>query len=276
MATPMTRPDLRTQNELLAALKCEVQLPKDLRSLQTEYQNAKPYPHLVLDNVFSPAALEGILAEMPDWNSETMVHQREDYLTKASLRSAVDMGDRTFDFVSSIHSAPFLYLISQITGVDALLPDPYMTGAGLTIVPEGGRFDIHADRNTDHYCGLKRRLVMLIYLNKDWSPALGGQLELWDSTATACQKAVTPEFNRVVLFQVEDTNLHAVRPVTKGSGRVRRSLTVYYHTVDSQVVLHNSIYAPRYLQKKEPFLRRASREVLPPFLHRLARRMIRG
>jgi len=73
----MTRPDLRTQNELLAALKCEVQLPKDLRSLQTEYQNAKPYPHLVLDNVFSPAALEGILAEMPDWNSEIMVHQRE-------------------------------------------------------------------------------------------------------------------------------------------------------------------------------------------------------
>ena len=272
----MTRPDLRTQNELLAALKCEVQLPKDLRSLQTEYQNAKPYPHLVLDNVFSPAALEGILAEMPDWNSEIMVHQREDYLTKASLRSAVDMGDRTFDFVSAIHSAPFLYLISQITGVDALLPDPYMTGAGLTIVPEGGRFDIHADRNTDHYCGLKRRLVMLIYLNKDWSPALGGQLELWDSAATACQKAVTPEFNRVVLFQVDDTNLHAVRPVSKGSGRVRRSLTVYYHTVDSHVVLHNSIYAPRYLQKKEPFLRRASREVLPPFVYRLAKRVIRG
>jgi Rps23 Pro-64 3,4-dihydroxylase Tpa1-like proline 4-hydroxylase len=272
----MTRTDLQTQNELLAALKCEVKLPQDLRSLQSEYQNAKPYPHLVLDNVFSATALEGILAEMPDWNSETMVQQKEDYLTKASLRSAVDMGDRTFDFVSAIHAAPFLYLISQITGVDALLPDPYMTGAGLTIVPEGGRFDIHADRNTDHYCGLKRRLVMLIYLNKDWSPALGGQLELWDSAATACQKAVTPEFNRVVLFQVEDTNLHAVRPVSKGSGRVRRSLTVYYHTVDSQVVLHNSIYAPRYLQKKEPFLRRASREVLPPFLHRLIKRVIRG
>jgi hypothetical protein len=44
--------------------------------------------------------------------------------------------------------------------------------------------------------------------------------------------------------------------------------------VDSQVVLHNSIYAPTNLQKKEPFLRRASREVLPPFLHRLANRVI--
>jgi Rps23 Pro-64 3,4-dihydroxylase Tpa1-like proline 4-hydroxylase len=274
--SPMTRPDLRTQNELLAALKCEVKLPQDLRELQSEYRNAKPYAHLVLDNVFSPAALEGILAEMPDWDSKTLVHQKEDYLTKASLRSAVDMGDRTFDFVSSIHSAPFLYLISQITGVDALLPDPYMTGAGLTIMPEGGRFDVHADRNTDHYCGLKRRLVMLIYLNKDWSQALGGQLELWDSAATACQKAISPEFNRMVLFPVDDANLHAVRPVTKGKGRVRRSLAVYYHTVDSQVVLHNSIYAPRYLQKKEPFFRRASREVLPPFLHRLVKRVIRG
>jgi hypothetical protein len=272
----MTRPDLHTQNELLASLKCEVKLPKDLGSLQSDYRNAEPYPHLVLENLFSPAALEGILAEMPDWNSKALVHQREDYLTKASLRSAVDMGDRTFDFVSAIHSAPFLYLISQITAVEALLPDPYMTGAGLTIMPEGGRFDIHADRNTDHYCGLRRRLVMLVYLNKDWSPDFGGQLELWDSAATACQKAVTPEFNRVVLFEVADANLHAVRPITSGSGRVRRSLTVYYHTVDSQVVLHNSIYAPKYLQKKEPFLRRASREVLPPFVYRVAKRVIRG
>jgi hypothetical protein len=272
----MTSLNLHTQNELLASLKCEVRLPKDLRSLRSEYQNAKPYPHLVLDGLFSTVALEEVLAEMPEWNSKAMVHQREDYLTKASLRSAVDMGDRTFDFVSAIHSAPFLYLISQITGVEALLPDPYMTGAGLTIVPEGGRFDIHADRNTDHYCGLRRRLVMLIYLNKDWSPELGGQLELWDSAATACQRAVMPEFNRVVLFEVEDTNLHAVRPVTKGAGRVRRSMIVYYHTVDSQVVLHNSIYAPKYLQKKEPFLRRASREVLPPFVYRLAKRVIRG
>ena len=272
----MTRLDTHTQNELLASLKNEVKLPKDLNTLRSEYQNAKPYPHLVLDDVFSPAALDGILAEMPDWKSKTLVHQREDYLTKASLRSAVDMGDRTFAFVSTIHSATFLYLMSQITGIEALLPDPYMTGAGLTIMPEGGRFDVHADRNTDHYCGLKRRLVMLIYLNKDWSPDLGGQLELWDKAATACQKTVTPDFNRVVLFEVDDANFHAVRPVTSGSGRFRRSLTVYYHTVDSQVVLHNSIYAPTYLQRKEPFLKRAPREVLPPILYRFAKRVIRG
>jgi hypothetical protein len=49
----MTRPDLHTQNKLLASLKCEVKLPKDLGSLQSEYRNAKPYPHLVLDNLFS-------------------------------------------------------------------------------------------------------------------------------------------------------------------------------------------------------------------------------
>lgn len=272
----MPASDLIIQNELLASLKCEVTLPKDLGEFRSEYQNAQPYPHLVLDNVFSPSVLEEILEEMPDWNSKTLVHQREDYLTKASLRSAVDIGDRTFSFVSAIHSASFLYLLSQITGIEALLPDPYMSGAGLTIMPEGGRFDVHADRNTDHYCGLKRRLVMLLYLNKEWSPALGGQLELWDTSANACQKIITPDFNRVVLFEVADVNFHAVRPVAKGSGRLRRSLTVYYHTVDSQVVLHNSIYAPTYLQKKEPFFRRASREVLPPFVYRLAKRAIRG
>ena len=272
----MPASDLHIQTELLASLKCEVRLPKDLDELRDEYQNAKPYPHLVLDNMFSTSALEAILEEMPNWNSKSLIHQREDYLTKASLRSAVDMGSRTFSFVSAIHSASFLYLLSQITGIEALLPDPYMSGAGLTIMPEGSRFDVHADRNTDHYCGLKRRLVMLLYLNKEWSPDLGGQLELWDTSATACQKTITPDFNRVVLFEVTDVNFHAVRPVTKGSGRLRRSLTVYYHTVDSQVVLHNSIYAPKYLQKKEPFFRRASREILPPFIYRLARRALRG
>ncbi len=260
-------------NKILSFQRGDIHLDRDLESLQQEYRTAAPYPHLVLDNLFAPAMLDAVLGEMNEQSSRTWVEQNIAQLQKKSIRSAVDLGDRTFTFFSQLHSAAFLYLLTEMTGISGLLPDPYLTGAGPTIMPSGGKFDVHADRNTDHYSGLRRRLVMLLYLNKDWRPEYGGQLEIWDKAASGMEKSIEPVFNRAVFFEIGDQNFHAVRPVTPGSGRDRRSLTVYFHTVDLNVVLHNSIYAPKVFQSKEPFYRTAAREICPPVLHRMVRRL---
>src|ERR1700734_3474284 len=63
-----------------------------------------------------------------------------------------------------------LYLLSEITGIWNLLPDPYMHGAGYSIIPPKGKFDVHIDSNADLTNGLIRRLALIIYLNRDWSP----------------------------------------------------------------------------------------------------------
>lgn len=262
----MTKTDRTTA--VLSSLRCNVSLSKSLSELLEDYRTAKPFPHVVLDNLFSSNTLNTLLDELPPATSSKWVNERHDQMVKSNLRSAVDLSDQAFLFAATLHSASFLYFLSEITGITALLPDPYLSGAGYHVIPPGGKFDVHADRNMDHFSGLERRLAMLVYLNKSWDPQFGGQLELWNQEGTHCEKVIEPIFNRTVVFEIADKNFHAVRPVTERSGRKRISFAVYYHTVGKNIALHSSLFAPKIYQGKGQLVRRAVREVLPPILFR--------
>lgn len=261
--------------EVLSFLHLQLNLTKSVEELLEIYKTAQPYPHLVFDNFFPAATLDALLEELPPLSSEKWVHERHDRLVKSNLRSAVDLGGHAFNFAAVLHSAAFLYFLSEITGIRPLLPDPYLSGAGYAVVPEGGKFDVHADRNIDQHSGLQRRLAMLIYLNKDWKTEYGGQLELWDQKGTRCERVIEPIFNRVVTFEIGDKNFHAVRPVTDGLGVMRRSFQVYFHSVGTNFIGHNSIYAPPVYQTKGPLGRRIARDTLPPFIMRTLTKVLK-
>jgi hypothetical protein len=271
MAAKMTKTDRTTA--VLSSLRCNVSLTKSLDELLEDYRTAQPFPHVVLDNLFSSDTLDSLLEELPPASSPKWVNERHDRMIKSNLRSAVDLSDQSFLFAATLHSASFLYFISEITGIQALLPDPYLSGAGYHVIPSGGKFDVHADRNMDHFSGLERRLAMLVYLNKAWEPQFGGQLELWNQDATRCEKVIEPIFNRTVIFEIADKNFHAVQPVNDRSGRKRISFAVYYHTVGKNVAFHSSLFAPEIYQGKGQHIRQAARELLPPVLFRGLKRL---
>lgn len=258
---------------VLSSLRCNVSLAKSLEELLEDYRTARPFPHLVLDDLFSTETLNSLLDELPPASSPKWVNERHDQMIKSNLRSAVDLSDQAFLFAATLHSASFLYFISEITGIQALLPDPYLSGSGYHVIPPGGKFDVHADRNMDHFSGLERRLAMLIYLNKSWDPQFGGQLELWNQDGTRCERVIEPIFNRTVIFEIADKNFHGVRPVTERSGRKRISFAVYYHTVGRNVAFHSSLFAPQIYQGKGRYLRQVARELLPPLLFRGVKRL---
>jgi hypothetical protein len=256
---------------VLSSLRCNLSLAKSPEELLDDYQTAHPFPHLVLDELFPPETLNSLLEELPPASSSKWVNERHDRMIKSNLRSAVDLSEQAFQFAATIHSASFLYFLSEITGIKALLPDPYLSGAGYHVIPPGGKFDVHADRNTDHFSGLERRLAMLVYLNKSWDPQYGGQLELWNQDGTQREKVIDPIFNRTAIFEIGDRNFHAVRPVTERSGRQRISFAVYYHTVGRNIASHNSLFAPEIYQGKRQRARQMARDILPPVLFRALR-----
>jgi 2OG-Fe(II) oxygenase superfamily len=250
---------------VLSFVRSKLSLSRSLGDLLHDYRHAKPFPHLVLDDLFPAEELNALLAEMSAVSGEHLVHFRSEEQVKSNLRSAVYLGEGGFAFSSLLHSAAFLNFIAEITGISALLPDPYLSGAGYHVMGEGGKFHVHADANTDGICGLRRRLAMLTYLNKGWKSEFGGQLELWNHDATRCEKVIEPIFNRTVIFEVGDKNFHAVRPVSSHVGAKRRSFATYFHTIDRNFMFHNSIYAFIY-GDTDPAMRRVVRGTLPPFI----------
>jgi Rps23 Pro-64 3,4-dihydroxylase Tpa1-like proline 4-hydroxylase len=195
------------------------------------YSNAKPYPHIVLDNFFDPEIVDGILKEFP--KPDAIRWQRFDNANEIKLASAADasFGPLTRLFLYHLNSITFLEFLSQVTGVDNLIADPQFEGGGLHQIVRGGKLGVHADFNKHRVYGLDRRLNLLLYLNKNWREEYGGHLQLWNRDMTRCEAKVAPLFNRVMIFSTTDFTYHGhPDPLQCPEGVTRKSLALYYFT----------------------------------------------
>lgn len=268
-------------SDFSALLADKVQLQRSLPSLRDAYENAKPFRHVVLDNLFLPRILDDLIPEMDRLTGDAwMVVQQAGLEKIVRMRSGTDLGPAGSRLISVVHSAAFLYLLSEITGVWQLLPDPYLQGCGYAAMRPGDFFNVHSDRSVAYDTGLTRRLAMIIFLNKGWKIEYRGELELWDSTATHREVSIEPIFNRTIIFEVAFPNYHGVPvPLACPPDRTRQSFIVYYHTVGVDgklnVTPHSSRFAPHFYRKKGK-LRSALRAITPPIVVQVARRLLKS
>ena len=263
--------------EFRELLRFKVTLREPLEELARRYRTALPFKHLVLDDLFLPRDLEALLAEMAHLAPEQWAAMEQDPRERtARMRSAAELGAAGERLLSIVHSAPFLYLVSEITGIGQLLPDPYLKGAGYARMRRGDYFAVHSDRNVAYDTGLLRRLALIVFLNKGWQPQWHGELELWSEDGKRCEVQVAPHFNRTVIFEVADPNFHGVpQPLECPHDRLRQSFILYYHTVgaEARVLPHSSLFAPRFYGSNRLRLRSLLREITPPIMTRLIRRL---
>lgn len=196
-----------------------------------EYQQANPFPHIVIDNFLPDWVLEEILDEFPKpeeihWRSLNIKAEK-----KLASTSELQMGDKTRFLLYQLNSSIFTNFLEELTGIQGIIPDPYFLGGGLHQIEPGGYLKIHADFNKHKRLKLDRRLNLLIYLNKNWKEEYGGHFEMWDTDMSACQKRILPIFNRCVIFSTTDFSYHGhPDPLTCPQGVTRKSLALYYYS----------------------------------------------
>lgn len=205
-----------------------------------EFASAVPFSHVVLDHFLPHKHAQFLARRFPvpehpvwlDWRNRSP-HQYGKQGAGGS--DNFHLLDPEFRFaLNEFNSAYFLQFLERLTGMPGLLPDPYFTGGGMHQILRGGLLDIHTDFNDYLKLGIYRQLNVLIYLNEEWLPGYGGELELWNGRPSAggvCQKSIPPLFNRCVVFKTDKTSFHghpkewlAPEPIT------RRSLAFYYYT----------------------------------------------
>lgn len=238
-------------------MQLTVEAPENLadlgRSYAERYENADPFPHIVLDGVFRPEALDAVLDEFPDdlmarKGAQTFDNDNE---LKAASRGEFMFGEQTKALARFCNSEPFLAFLENMTGVENLIPDAHFRGGGLHQIPSGGFLKVHADFNRHEDNGLDRRLNALIYLNKDWPESWGGHLELWDKPMEKPVVRAAPLFNRLVVFSTTSTSWHGhPDPVACPQDRTRRSFALYYYTngrpdEERPVGTHNTLFQAR-------------------------------
>ncbi|MFV8819491.1 2OG-Fe(II) oxygenase [Haliea sp. E17] len=195
------------------------------------YKSAIPFAHGVFDDVFDPALLDEIIKEF-EAGEKTWTEFKTKYEKKYQMSHDIALQPVSRAFIHNLNSEPFIRFLERLTGIQGLIPDPYLFGGGLHKIPRGGKLGVHVDFNHHRLMQVNRRINLLIYLNKDWKEEYGGHFELWDEKKHSCVTKILPTFNRMAIFTTTPTSFHGhPEPLTCPEDRSRLSLALYYYTV---------------------------------------------
>jgi len=204
----------------------------DVASSREQFQNAEPFPHIVLDGLFDTGELREVVAAFPE--PDAMKWADFDSSTEKKLgfhHEKSRLPGIVRQFLYKLNSYEMLTLLEAITGIEGLIPDPYFGGGGIHQIERGGFLKVHADFNWHPKLKLDRRLNMLVYLNEGWKEEWGGALELWDSEMREARASIVPLLNRTVIFATTDRSYHGhPTPLLAPEGTTRKSLSLYYYT----------------------------------------------
>ena len=224
----------------------------DREALRSKFINAKPVPHIVIDNFIDVDDARSVVSAYPDFDAALQLGKT---FKTVNERKKVQVSDSTkfSGAVAALNDAlasrEFLSDLAYITNIPNLVADEQLVGGGMHITGPGGHLDVHVDFNFIEERQLHRRLNLLVYLNDPWSPDWGGQFQLWNADVSKCEETFDPIFNRCVIFETNEVSYHGVVPVSPGAPAPRRSFATYYYTREAPAhwtgVSHSTIFKAR-------------------------------
>ena len=245
--------------------------------LRSEYEAARPFPHVVIDDFLPSEHLDAILDEVSGVD-EISHTQRFDNAEEKKLATDDDalLPPTLRHLLTQFNSAAFINFLESLTGITGLVGDPHFTGGGLHEITRGGFLKVHADFNHHRRLNLDRRINLLLYLNRDWQEEYGGHLELWTRDMKTCEQRILPVFNRCVIFNTTDFSYHGhPEPLTCPEGVSRKSLALYYYTngrpADEVSTAHGTLFRPRPGDSARAQIRMFLRRLVPPIVLDVAR-----
>jgi hypothetical protein len=108
-----------------------------------QYVNNEPFPRIGIDDFLTNALFATSWLNIPV-NMMQSGTERFSTLVRMRSRSFHLIAMKTLPvviqhFISALNSRAFVTFLEQLTGIDGLIPDPYLTGGGLHMIPRGGR-----------------------------------------------------------------------------------------------------------------------------------------
>lgn len=211
----------------------------DVQQLKQQFSKEDPFNHVVIDNFLDDKYLNSILNEIQNYSTDIWYDKKNSSINnesdtifqskKIALTDYAKMGYLSKSFIDLSRSPKFTQFLVDVTGIEHLESDPLLYGGGIHKITENGRLSIHSDFNIHPILNKFRRLNVLLYLNKNWTPDLHGELELWSKDMTQCVKRIEPIFNRLIIFRITDDAFHG-HPEPWTSSTPRLSFALYYYT----------------------------------------------
>jgi Rps23 Pro-64 3,4-dihydroxylase Tpa1-like proline 4-hydroxylase len=215
----------------------------NIDALRETYKQGKPYEHVVIPNFFKEGVAKALLSQFPSVSDTSLKWYHYDnpieqkYACNDFNKPQMYLFNTIFEYLNSDTT---LQYIKQISGIDDLMIDPTLHGAGIHVYPKGGKLDIHLDYSLHPTLIKERRVNLIYYLNDVWHESWGGDLELYDSSFDMTKTTkIEPRWNTAVLFRTSDTSFHGIpKPIRCPDVVQRKSLAIYYISEPRPYVSH--------------------------------------
>jgi hypothetical protein len=206
-----------------------------LPELRDMYARADPFPHIVIDDFLDASRLDAAVEDVANFSADGWINYAHINERKRGFNKFDELPPHVRALIAEMNSPAVVEVLSSLTGIQGLLADARLEGGGLHESRRGGFLNIHADFVSHPHCHhWRRRVNLIVYLNKSWRDEWGGQLELWDRGMTRCVQKISPVFNRCVVFNTDATSYHGhPDPLTCPPEEGRRSIALYYFTEES-------------------------------------------
>ncbi len=219
------------------------------------FRAARPYPHLVIDEFLEPAFCRRLQREFPKFDRANARNEHGEIGRKALFSNVAGLGRAYAEFDLLVQSPAFLALVTQLTGIPALLYDREWLGAGAQVDLNGQNLDQHIGFNFHPRTHAYRRVNLELFLSEEWREEWGGCLELQSNPRGPRERneivRIVPRANRCVLFEASERSWSGYSPIQipgKQANLGRRSLSVYFYSKvrpgDGPAPSHGTIYVP--------------------------------
>lgn len=234
-------------------------LAEQAGQLRGVFDRAEPFRHLCIDGFLTLSAAAQALADFPSFKTENAINEFGVVGGKAVETKMARVSPFYNDLHECFLSQPFLDLMSAITGIPDLLPDPKLFGGGTHENRDGQELDPHVDFNRMEDLSAYRRLNLLIYLNPGWQKEWGGSIELHSDPRHPETNRISgfePVFNRAVIFETSEISWHGFPKIRLPENKKhlsRKSISIYLYTktrpAEEIAAPHATFYVQRPLRE---------------------------
>jgi Rps23 Pro-64 3,4-dihydroxylase Tpa1-like proline 4-hydroxylase len=193
------------------------QLQDSIERLHSEFFTPGRIHSCVVDDILPSDLAKSIYHAFPP---------EEELALKKSLREFKYIGvqmDRynpiLEEIVYAFQDVRVVKLLTEITGIQFLLPDESLYAGGISMMMKGHHTNPHLDNSHDRNRANYRVLNLLYYVTPDWKEAYGGNLELWDNGLRQKNRVIHNKFNRLVVMATHRSSWHSVNPVLQEGHR---------------------------------------------------------
>ncbi len=184
---------------------------KDTKSLYQEYSSNIPFPNIEIPNFLDSEMVISMKNEITDSyriHNNLLKNFTRNGSHMVELCEAGEICPIAHQLIGDLHSKYFLDWLERVTGIEGLIPDPWLIGASYMRCYRGDSLQVHSDFNWNEKLKLHRKLSLVIYLNPEWEKNWNGDIQLWDKDRKECMKRYYPMNGNMVLWEYSKYAFH--------------------------------------------------------------------